>query len=913
MLAKNRDGRVIKVEGNPEHPINRGRLCPRGQASLTRLYDPDRIQRPLRRTAAGFVPMSWTEAEEVLSAALANTPERGKSERLVFMTELITGPLRDLVEHWTSLAKGGHVLFEPFIYEPLKQANRLVFGRDAIPTYRIDQADFLISFNAGFLETWLSNVEYARRFRLFHEPKKDGKNFFVFVGPRQSMTAANADLQIRTAPGDEYLVAIGLLLALRETERNPPSGREMIQTLLKGYSLPGILSRTGVAETDLRAVASRFQKSRRPLALAEGLTWFSPMGREAAVAANLLNTWNSGTEGIIGWEESSAQEQLMPAPELKTLFEKMRSGGIDLFVFHNVNPVFSLPLSWDVRGALKSVKTKISFSSTMDETTAMADFIFPTHTPLESWGEHSPRGGVTGILQPVMGNLFDTHHLGDILIRSGKKVAGRNQFPWNDFRALLLLSWNRQWKESGSVQPWETFWAGILQKGGSFTQPAATADSQPRYSGELSLPPPPEERGTGERFHMAVYPTVQFYDGRMADSPWIQELPDPITQVTWGGWAEIHPETAERLHLEKGNLVEIRSDHGLIRLPALPIYSVNPGTIAVPLGQGHTEYGRFARGLPGNPMGLFPPQPEGGPPVLVTLRKTGETFAVANTDGSFYEHGRHIIETTSLEEYVKDLSSGKKPEITMPLPSGWDPKRDMYASHVHDAYRWSMVVDLDRCIGCGACVVACYAENNVAFVGRKQILNGREMSWIRVQRYFDSGDHRVHWLVMLCQHCDSAPCESVCPVYAPQHSIEGLNNQVYNRCIGTRFCSQDDPYKVRRFNWFWFTRPWPLDLQLNPDVTVRQMGIMEKCSFCVQRIIDAKIRAREQGREVKDGEFTTACAQTCPTDALTFGNIKDPESRVANMVGNPRAYQVLHHLNTKPAVIYLKRIEQREV
>jgi Fe-S-cluster-containing dehydrogenase component len=311
-------------------------------------------------------------------------------------------------------------------------------------------------------------------------------------------------------------------------------------------------------------------------------------------------------------------------------------------------------------------------------------------------------------------------------------------------------------------------------------------------------------------------------------------------------------------------------------------------------------------------MALFPPQPD-GQPLLVTLRKTGETFPVANTDGSFYEHGRHIIETATIEEYRKDLSSRKKPEITKPLPSGWDPKHDMYDSHVHDTYRWSMVVDLDRCIGCGACVMACYAENNVAFVGRKQVLNGREMSWIRVQRYFDSGDHRVHWLVMLCQHCDSAPCESVCPVYAPHHSAEGLNNQVYNRCLGTRFCSQNDPYKVRRFNFFWYTRPRPLDLQLNPDVTVRQKGIMEKCSFCVQRIIDVKIKAREQGREVRDGEFTTACAQTCPTDALVFGNLMDPESRVAKLIDDPRAYQVLRHLNTKPAVIYLKRIEDRSI
>ena len=779
MLAKNRDTHVIKVEGNPEHPINQGKLCPRGQASLTRLYDPDRIKRPMRKMPNGeFAAVSWSEAEGILATEIEKTA--GKSERLVFMTELVTGVLRGLSEHWAASLGGSHVLFEPFIYEPLKEANLHVFGRDRIPTYRIDEADFLISFNAGFLETWLSNVEYARRFLAFREPRRDGKsgNEFVFVGPRQSMTAVNADYRIRTAPGDEVLVAIGIFLALMDTGR--PSGSQSLdkpglRRLLGRHSLQDIALRTGVSEADLRAVARRFANSKKPLALAQGLTWFSPAGREEAMAANLLNTWSGGTEPLIDWEQDSAQQEVMDAAGLKNLFERMRSGGVDLFVFHNANPAFSLPLSWDVRGALKSVKTVISFSSYMDETTALADFILPAHTPLESWGEYSPKSGVTGILQPVMGNVFDTRPLGDILIRSGRKVGGEKTFPWKDFQALLLLSWNSQWKESGSAEPWEYFWAGILQKGGRFTEKAREKGSQSqepsqteRASQEQTPPPAPaEERRQGERLAMVVYPTVQFYDGRMADSPWIQELPDPITQVTWGGWAEIHPDTAKRLQLEKGDLLEVRSDHGTIRVPALPMPSVNPGTVAVPLGQGHSEYGRFAKGLPGNPMALFPPEPDGGTPLQVSLRKTGERFAVANTDGSLYEHGRHIIETTTLEKFTKDLSSRRKPDITMPLPSGWDRKQDMYDAHVHNDYRWCMVVDLDRCTGCGACVVACYAENNVAFVGRERILQGREMSWIRVQRYFGKDDHHAHWLVMLCQHCDAAPCESVCPIYAP--------------------------------------------------------------------------------------------------------------------------------------------------
>ncbi|RJR34341.1 MAG: 4Fe-4S dicluster domain-containing protein [Desulfobacteraceae bacterium] len=915
MLAKNRDGRIIKVEGNPQSPVNQGALCPRGQASITRLYDPDRIQRPLRKTANGFVPMSWPEAEKVLTGELRKVIEKREPGRLVFITDLITGPLRELVGQWVSLAEGSHVIFEPFIYEPLKKANRIVFGREGIPTYRIDRADFLISFNAGFLETWLSNVQYARRFALFHEPRKGMKNPFVFVGPRHSITAANADYHVLVNPGDEHLVAIGILLALLEGGRYSRAG--MLNEVLKDYSVAGIVEQTGVAEETIRAVAIRFSEAKRPLALAEGLTSFSAFGAEAAVAANLLNSLNPGTEGLIQWDRESTQGHLAQPNTLKEMFRRMGSGGADLLLIHNANPLFTLPPSWNVGDALNRVPTRISFSPFPDETSAAADFIFPTHTPLESWGEFSPERGITGLMQPVMGNLYDTRDLGDALIRTGKEVSGKEGFPWKDFHHLLLLSWERRWKDSGSDRPFPLFWAEALRRGGFYAEPRAEKGEYGKRSPErFSFLSSGKRNSANGDLRCIAYPTIQFYDGRMANSPWIQELPDSITQVTWGGWVEIHPETAKGLNIAKGDLLEIRSDYGIMTAPALPIPTVGVGTVAIPLGQGHVSYGRFSAGLPANPAVLFPLETEEGKatlPLFVNVRKAGERFPIANTDGSFYEHGRHIVETTTIEKYLEDLSSDKKPKITMPLPSGWDRKRDVYDVHLHSTYRWAMVVDLDRCIGCGACVTACYAENNVAFVGREQMLKGREMSWIRVQRYFDSKRHRARWLVMLCQHCDAAPCESVCPIYAPHHSMDGLNNQIYNRCFGTRFCSQNDPYKVRRFNWYTWERPWPLDLQLNPDVTVRQKGVMEKCSFCIQRITEAKMHAREEDRPVKDGDFTTACAQTCPTNALIFGNLIDPESRVSRLIHNPRAYQVLHHLNTKPAVIYLKRIEQSKL
>jgi molybdopterin-containing oxidoreductase family iron-sulfur binding subunit len=357
-----------------------------------------------------------------------------------------------------------------------------------------------------------------------------------------------------------------------------------------------------------------------------------------------------------------------------------------------------------------------------------------------------------------------------------------------------------------------------------------------------------------------------------------------------------------------------------------PVYeteSVRPGVLLMSLGQGHELFGRYAEGMGVNPFKLLSPEvePVSGSPLfsvdLTSLRATGRSMGLAHTDGSKVQHGRKIALTVEL----KDLGQEKKEEkkglgmwdfpLVLPLPEAYDRKRDIYPPHDHQTYRWAMVVDLDRCIGCNACAAACYAENNIGIVGLDRVREGREMAWLSVERYLDEGTmKRVSFLPMLCQHCDNAPCESVCPVFAPHHSKEGLNNQIYNRCMGTQFCSQNCPYKVRRFNWFDWKWPKPLNLQLNPDVTVRIRGVMEKCSFCVQRIKEAHGIAKDEKREIRDGEVQPACVQTCPTRALIFGNLMDRGTEVRKLVEDRRAYQVMGYLNTKPAVIYLKKVLQ---
>ncbi|MCG8468735.1 MAG: 4Fe-4S dicluster domain-containing protein, partial [Gemmatimonadetes bacterium] len=431
---------------------------------------------------------------------------------------------------------------------------------------------------------------------------------------------------------------------------------------------------------------------------------------------------------------------------------------------------------------------------------------------------------------------------------------------------------------------------------------AAGAESAARAIGDA----------TASSTQLVVYATPQFYDGRGANRSWMQELPDAITKAVWTTWVEMHPDMAEALELHTADLVQIQSEHGTIEAPVYIYRHIRPDTVAIPLGQGHTDYGRSAQGRGVNPLDLLGADVDPGSGSFayagtdVTITPTGERGQLVITQGSLDDLDREIVHAMHVDEALHEIEEHEVDLVEM-VEAAWD-------SDPNSPYRWGMVIDLNACTGCGACVTSCYAENNIPVVGEDACSMRREMSWMRIHRFeepMDDGGYQSVQQPMLCQHCGDAPCEPVCPVYATYHNPEGLNVQVYNRCVGTRYCANNCPYKVRRFNWFTYDFPYPLNLQLNPDITVREVGVMEKCSMCVQRINKAKMDAKDEGRLVRDGEITTACESSCPSQAITFGNLKDPQSAVSRKAKSARGYHALGELGVRPAITYLEDVTHR--
>ncbi len=909
VLVKNRDGRPIKLEGNPDHPISQGGLCAVGQASVLSLYDSHRLKQPL----AGGNESDWGSVDKAVSAKLAEIHAAGGTVR--FLTESLVSPTRKAtIEQFLSRFENGRLVsYDPLSCSAILDAHKQTHGSRILPRYRFDKADVIVSFDADFLGTWISPVEFTAAYRDGRVPegKPATMSYHMQFESRMSLTGSNADQREQVAPGQ-----IGLVLS------------HLAQRIAKKAGVPtgdAGLADAPVDSHSLDALAERLWHAR-----GKSLVVCGSQEVNAQVVCNYLNTLLEGYGNTLDVAQPSLQREGNDS-ELASLLEELAAGKVDALFIADVNPAYDLPGGTQLSANLTKVPLLVSFASHDDETAALADYVCPEGHWLEQWTDAEPVADCASVGQPAIRPLGDTRSL----LTSLTTWSGEAKSDYETVQEFWQKTVHA--RQTGD-SPFRAFWDQAVHDG--FVEVASDAAPLLKSPGKTSLPLVAETAEfMADEFTLVLYPKVALLDGRHAQNPWLQELPDPISKTTWDNYACIGPATADRLGVREGDILKIEVAGESVEPLELPAM-IQPGQheqcIAVALGYGCKGTDRFAKigpqwiegrkttganGLVGTNAATLLRLESGALHYErsgVTLAKTGRRSLLARTQKyqkiTVPEHlqlpggeRRPNVEETTLAAYRENPESGN--HVHPEDPELWPD------DHPYTGHHWGLIIDMNKCTGCSACVVACQAENNVPVVGKDEVRRSREMHWIRLDRYYsEQGDSvDVLYQPMMCQQCDNAPCETVCPVIATAHSDEGLNQQVYNRCVGTRYCANNCPYKVRRFNWFNYAHPDEQEnLVLNPDVTVRTRGVMEKCSFCVQRIQETKLEAKRLGVPMADGDVQPACQQSCPAGAIVFGDLNDPESEVTKATDSPRNYQVLSELNVRPTVGYLRVVRNRE-
>jgi molybdopterin-containing oxidoreductase family iron-sulfur binding subunit len=906
-LVKCRDGRPIKLEGLPGHPLSAGGLCAVGQATLLGLYDSRRFAGP----RAGESVITWQEADQVMKEKLAQARAAGGKVRL--LTRTVNSPaLEGAMARFLGVFEDGrHVMYDALSQSAIADAHLETHGARLTPKYRFEACDVIVSFGADFLGTWISPVEFTAGYRVRRNPEEDsaGMSHHVQFEPWTSLTGSNADARHRIPAGHEAIV-----LGALEAEVSRRLGMPVSQ-----------VTQDAVPLAVLEATAAR-------LTAAKGASLVI-CGSQDIAAQRLCNSINQklgNYEKTLSLRTASRQKRGDDIVFMQLLAE-LEAGALDALVIADCNPVAELPEGARFAKALERVELVVYCGERPNETSRNAGLICPTPHFLESWGDAEPVSGIVALEQPVVAPFFDTRPLIESL------------HTWFGEPASALGALQAYWREM--VHPrarrrmdFQAFWDKALHDG--FARVRAEESGALAFTESAALPPPAPAPEGIEEFDAVFYPKCGLLEGRHAFNPWLQELPDPVSKVTWDNYACISVETSRELGLTEGDVVRIEAD-GLDTVLELPVY-VQPGlhnrTVAMALGYGMEVSERFA-GVGPQWLQAKPAVGENGrvgvnaAPLLhraqgrlryeragVRVVKTNRRLELAATQTHHTitvpkelalpgGERRPMIQEASLDAFLQDPHAGGRHghHATGPL---YPP------DHATEGPKWGMVIDLTACTGCSACVIACQAENNISVVGRDEVRRRRDMHWMRIDRYYSGeGDEaRVAHQPMICQHCDNAPCENVCPVLATVQTEDGLNAQVYNRCVGTRYCANNCPYKVRRFNWFHYRREDAMEnLVLNPDVTVRSRGVMEKCSFCVQRIQEARREAKRRGEPLADGAVRTACQQSCPAQAIVFGDMNDPESRISKLIHSGRHYRVLEELGVQPAVGYLTLIRNGSI
>ena len=929
LIVEVRDGRAIKAEGNPQHPVNQGALCARGQSGLQGLYNPDRFRGPMKRDGDKLVAITWTEAMQTLAAKLGEVKSRGQGAKVGVVNQHEQGSFPAFLDS----VLGGYGIAPHHSYDAeapiaVAQANKAAYGA-SWPKIDFGAASLIVSFSADFLDGWGLPVPQQLAFSAARG-KVEGAPRFIYVGARRSLTGLNADQWIPARPGTEVTI---------------------VNALLGRGSVAAAAEAAGVGVKLIEGLAAEIRGASASAILSGG--YGADAGELASAVAELNKARGNVGKTILTSEGYLAFEGVAGHAEMRELAERMAAGDVPLFIVRHANPAYTTAPAVGFAAALAKVPFKVSFSSVPDDTTSLCDLILPDHHALESWGDAEPTRGLLSLQQPTMDPVFDSRSTGDVLLAIAKgDQTMASRFAFADYRGWIA---NRVGGNAALKDALPT----AMMAGSSASRASRTA-ARPAAAGAQA-----------GAYHLITYPSPTLGDGRGANKPWLQELPDPVTKIVWQTVVEMHAETALAIGVVDGDMVTVKTAAGDLTAPAFVYIGIRPDTIAVQVGRGQTAAGRYAvAGENAWTLLAGGEDARSGAAALsntkATVTKASGNQRIVTIEGSGRQHGRGIAQAITLtallageEEHPHKFDGQASTEFLPGLrsPVANDAQGDLGVPDSKDKgqydpnhwsgaarRRWAMTIDLAKCTGCSACVTACYAENNIPTVGASwqgaqilpdrtgfgaNITRSREMAWIRLERYWELDrepkdvkfdpehpDFETRFIPMMCQHCGNAPCEPVCPVYATYHAPNGLNVQVYNRCVGTRYCSNNCPYKVRYYNWFGYgdpsrtqyAFPEPLHWQLNPDVTVRNKGIMEKCTFCVQRIKEAENRASLEQRDLHVDEFTVACAQACPSRAIVFGDAADENWSVAKWAKDRRAYHVFEELNTFTAVVYLKKV-----
>jgi Fe-S-cluster-containing dehydrogenase component/anaerobic selenocysteine-containing dehydrogenase len=899
ILIKTREGRPIKIDGNPDHPINRGKICAKGQASILNLYDPFRLHAPHYGSASGnHGEVSWKHVDGEIIRHLENSVQSRKE--IAIVTRRINSPTikKALDEFKTKYPTTKLYSYSLFNNETRRKAWQKCYGSTDLPVVEWEKAKIILSLESDFLGTDGMVIEQVRKFTDARDITKS-KNFnrLYCIEGGMSLTGANADYRLRLRPDAQLEFILALTREL---------GGDKISI---GLSLKDFAQKYELSQEVLKHLVDDLMNHRGESIIYAG----SILSEEVHVVVNYLNEILGNAKLYQKEHRTVTALPLSEKEEIETLVDKMKRGQIGIVIHFDSNPIYHLPKEFDYENALKSVPLNISLVEADNETSQLCTYVLPIHHAFESWGDYQVRSGVLSLQQPVIAPLYNTRQKEAVLLSWMNTNEPYKETIYHEF---LMNRWEKEVFSLLKLKvDFKAFWYSSLHDGVVEFLESTINDRKFSAGAIHSIVLSPVSGMT-----VALMESYFLGDGSYANNGWLQELPDPISKIVWDNYAAISPKTAKFLNITDNNVVEIKLPQGSMVLPVF----LQPGqadeVVSLSLGYGRTNAGPVGNNVGVNANRLLSKFSLTGSRLFTDaiITKTTGLYELTSTqehhslDDEFTKDlhlKRKIIREGTLTEYEKNPNfiREEKTELLNITPEV-----------EYKGVKWAMAIDLNKCIGCNICVAGCNVENNIPVVGKEQAAKGRAMQWIRIDRYYSGtdADPSLSHQPMLCQHCDNAPCENVCPVVATNHSPDGLNQMVYNRCVGTKYCSNNCPYKVRRFNFFnWRTdfaggyyEQQPMSLVNNPEVTVRSRGVMEKCTFCIQRIMEARQHAIEQGHELKGSDVKTACQEACPATAIIFGDMNNRDSEVSKYRTHPLGYHVLEETNVRPNVTYLAKL-----